>query len=88
VISLSFNTSNYAAYQRAFEKNSYWSVSFLGIPIAGGSQSYHQATISYDSKSNTVTTMTPVGSTTPVAPTGQLANVVPTLIVWPSAAKK
>ena len=86
-ISLTFNTSNYAAYQRTFQQNSYWGVSILGIPIAGGSQSYYQSTSSYNSQSSTVTvTMTPVGATTPVTATDQLANVVGAEINWPGAS--
>jgi hypothetical protein len=87
VISLKFTTSNYAAYQKTFQENSYWGVSILGIPIAGGSQSYYQATNSYDSQSRTVTvTMNPVGNTTPVTPASQLATVIGAQIVWPGAS--
>jgi len=87
VISLKFSTSNYAAYQKTFQENSYWGVSILGIPIAGGSQSYYQSNSSYDSQSSTVTvTMNPVGNTTPVTPASQLATVIGAQIVWPGAS--
>lgn len=86
IISLSFSTSNYKAYQETFKEESAWGIGIFGIPIAGGSQSYYQSTSSYDSNSNTVTvTMTPVGITTPVAAVDQLANVVGAQIVWPGA---
>ncbi len=87
VISLKFATSNYAAYQKTFEEDSYWGVSILGIPIAGGEQSYYQCNTSYDAQSSTVTvTMNPVGNTTPVTPASQLATVVGAQITWPGAS--
>jgi hypothetical protein len=86
-ISLSYTTSNYAAYQKMFDQKSYWGISFLGIPIAGGSQSYYQASTSFDAQSNTVTvTMKPVGNKNPVTAADQLANVVGAQIVWPGAS--
>jgi hypothetical protein len=87
VLSLSYQTSNYTAYQETFKEESFWGISILGIPIAEGSQSYYQASTSYDSNSNTVTvTMTPVGIKSPVAATDQLAFVVGAQIVWPGAS--
>lgn len=87
IISLSYVTSNYAAFQEIFQEQSNWSVSFLGIPIAGGSQSYYRCNTSYNEETTTVTvTMVPVGVTTPVLSTDQLANVVGAQVVWPGAS--
>lgn len=87
VLSLSFVTANYHAFQEVFQENSSWGLSFLGIPIAGGSQSYYRCNTSFNSSSNTVTvTMTPVGVVNPVTPMDQLANVVGAQIVWPGAS--
>ena len=83
IMTLTYNTSNYAAYQKTFQQQSSWGISFLGIPLGGGSQSYYSSTTSYDSSSQTVTvTMTPVGNTTPVTPTDQLAYVVGGEVDW------
>ncbi len=87
VLTLKYNTSNYSAYQETFKEESHWGISFLGIPLGGGSQSYYQAHTSYDSSSQTVTvTMTPVGVTTPVTATDQLAYVVGGEVNWIGAA--
>jgi hypothetical protein len=87
VLTLKYNTSNYSAYQKTFQEQSHWGISFLGIPLGGGSQSYYECDTSYDSSSQTVTvTMTPVGNTTPVTPTDQLAYVVGGEVNWIGAA--
>jgi hypothetical protein len=89
IVSLSYVTSNYAAFQQIFKEQSNWNVSFLGIPIAGGSSSYYQCNSSYDSETTTVTiTMTPVGVTTPVAPASQLATVIGAQFAWPGASQQ
>jgi hypothetical protein len=69
VMTLVYNTSNYAPYAKTFQEQSSWGVSFLGIPLGGGSQSYYSCETSYDESSQTVTvTMSPVGNATPVPP--------------------
>lgn len=86
VLTLVFHTSNYSAFQQIFTEQSHWGISFLGIPIAGGSQSYYSAQTSQQSTSNTVTvTLTPVGITTPLTPTDQLAYVIGAEVLWPGA---
>lgn len=86
VITLTYTTSNYQAYQQTFQEKSSFAVTFLGIPIAGGSQSYYQCTTSYESSTETVTvTMMPVGNMSPPSATDQLANVVGAQIIWPGA---
>ena len=83
VMTLKYNTSNYEAYQKTFEQHTSWGISFLGIPLGGGSESYYSSQTSYDASSQTVTvTMTPVGITTPITPTDQLAYVVGGEVNW------
>jgi hypothetical protein len=87
IISLTYNTANYAAFQSVFKESSSWGVSFLGIPLGGGSQSYYKCVTSQDSQKQTVTvTMTPVGNTTPISATSQLAYVVGAQVLWPGAS--
>jgi hypothetical protein len=87
VISMSYTNASYDDFQETFKQESSWGITFLGIPIAGGSQSYYKANTSFDASKNTVTvTMTPVGITTPVAAVDQLATVVGVEMVWPGAS--
>lgn len=87
VITLTFSTSNYAAYQKTFKEESFWAVTFLGIPLAEGSQSYFQSNSTYNAETSTVTvTMTPVGITTPVTAASQLATVIGAQVTWPGAS--
>jgi hypothetical protein len=85
-VTLTFETSNYSAFQQIISEQSEWGISFLGIPLAGGSQSYYKATTSQDSKANTVTiVMTPPATVSPVTPTDQLAYVIGAEVLWPGA---
>jgi hypothetical protein len=87
IISLTYSNANYAAFQSIFKESSSWGISFLGIPLGGGSQSYYKCITTQDSQKQTVTvTMTPVGNTTPVSATSQLAYVVGAQILWPGAS--
>jgi len=87
IVTLTFDTSNYSAFTQKIQEQSSWGITFLGIPLAGGDQSYYHATTSQNSNENTVTiTMTPAGITTPVSPTDQLAYVIGAQILWPGAA--
>jgi hypothetical protein len=87
IVTLTFDTSNYSLFTQKIQEQSEWGITFLGIPLAGGSQSYYQATTQQNSSANTVTiTMTPAGITTPVSPTDQLAYVIGAQILWPGAA--
>ncbi|PWA10441.1 hypothetical protein [Flavobacterium laiguense] len=86
IISLTYSNADYAAFQSIFKESSSWGVSFLGIPLGGGSQSYYKCVTTQDSQKQTVTiTMSPVGTTTPVSATAQLAYVVGAQILWPGA---
>jgi hypothetical protein len=86
-LTLTFYTSNYQSVQQKIQEQSHWGVSFLGIPLAGGSQSYYSASTTVNQSANTVTvTMTPVGINTPVTPTDQLAYVIGAEVLWPGAA--
>ncbi|MCP3750878.1 hypothetical protein [Pseudomonas sp. SBB6] len=87
VMTLTYTTANYQDFQETFQQESAWGITFLGIPIAEGSQSYYHATTDFNSQTNTVTvTMTPVGTTAPVASTDQLASVVGVQMIWPGAS--
>jgi hypothetical protein len=87
VLKLTYKTSNYAAYQKTFAQNSSWGVSFLGIPLGGGSQSYYSCQTAYDANSQTVTvTMSPPASATGITSTDQLAYVVGVEMDWMGAA--
>ncbi|HKI00854.1 MAG TPA: hypothetical protein VKK31_02625 [Thermoanaerobaculia bacterium] len=87
IISLTYSTSDFAAFQEVFQQDSKWGITFLGIGLGGGSSSYYQAQTSQDSSTGTVTlTMSPVGITTPITPTDQLAYVVGAQILWPGAS--
>ncbi|MFC4159029.1 hypothetical protein [Chitinimonas lacunae] len=89
VITLRYHTSNYQAFQETFKQDASWGISFLGIKLAGGSESYYRSTTSYDSQSQTVTvTMSPAGINAPLSPTDQLANVIGVQVVWPGATQK
>ena len=86
VISLTYTTSDYSSFQQTFQQNSSWGITFLGIGLGGGSNSYFQATTSQNASAGTVTlTMSPPGTSTPVAPTDQLAYVVGAEVLWPGA---
>jgi hypothetical protein len=85
-VDLKFYTSNYSAFSKVITQNSRWGVSFLGIPLAGGSQSYYQATTSQAADGQSVTvSMKPAGMSSPVAATDQLAYVVGAEMDWPGA---
>lgn len=85
-VTLTFETSNYSAFQKIISEQSEWGIAFLGIPLAGGSQSYYKATTSQDSKANTVTiVMTPPATSSPITPTDQLAYVIGAEILWPGS---
>lgn len=85
-LTLTFYTSNYQSFQQTFQQQSHWGISFLGIPLAGGSQSYYSAQTSVNQSAGTVTvTMTPVGINTPVSPMDQLAYVIGAEVLWPGA---
>jgi hypothetical protein len=87
VISLTYATSDYASFQKNVHQHTDWSVSFLGISLAGGSSDYYSVQTSQDSSMGTVTlTMSPTGITTPITPSDQLAYVIGAQILWPGAS--
>jgi hypothetical protein len=86
VMELTFYTQNYAAFSQVFTQQFRCDVSFLGIPLADGSQSYYSATAKQSTNGQSVTvTMTPEGIKTPVTPNDQLAYVVGVEMDWPGA---
>ena len=86
-ITVSYTTSNYSAFESMFQSQSSWGVSFLGIGLAGGSQSAFSASTSFNAQSNTVTlTMSPAGVTVPVSPNQGLAYVIGAEIFWPGVS--
>jgi hypothetical protein len=87
IISLEYSSTDYASFKSIFKENSSWGVSFLGIPLGGGSQSYYKCITSQNTQKQTVTiTMSPAGITTPVSATAQLAYVIGAQILWPGAS--
>lgn len=87
-MTLTFYTTNYSSFSQVITEDSRWGISFLGIPLAGGSQSYFNAKTSQNEEGGTVTvTMTPVGNTTPVTPADQLAYVIGVEVLWPGATQ-
>jgi hypothetical protein len=87
VISLTYTTSHFGQMQSIFQETVSWGVSFCGISLGGGSQSYYQSDLVQHSDGQTVTlTMTPVGNVTPVSPADQLAYVVGAEIMWPGSS--
>jgi hypothetical protein len=87
VIRLTYTSSDFAALQRTFQSQTSWGVRFLGISLAGGSNSYFSSTTSQDASAGTITmTMSPSGITNPVAAPDQLAYVVGAQVLWPGAS--
>lgn len=86
VLTLTYDTSNYAAFEKVFTAEAQFSVHLFGIPLAGGSVAYYSSASSFNSSSNQVTvTLTPVAVSTPVAATDQLAYVIGAEVLWPGA---
>ena len=84
--SLTYSDTDYSYFKEVFEEHSSWGVSFLGIPLFGGSQSYFHSTVKEDTTKNTVTiTIAPPAQTTSVPPLDQLAHVIGAEILWPGA---
>ncbi|RYU78149.1 hypothetical protein [Hymenobacter persicinus] len=83
---MTYTSTDYSSFQEVFQEQSSWGVSFLGIPLAGGSQSYYKSTLSQNSTAGTITvTMSPPANSTPVPTLGQVAFVVGAEMQWPSA---
>lgn len=87
VITLVYSTSNVQAFQDAFKEQASFSVSFLGIPLGGASQSSYTAHVSQNSQAGTVTITLSPPATPPGAATDQLAYVVGAQMQWPGAAE-
>ncbi|WP_148699378.1 hypothetical protein [Candidatus Nitrososphaera evergladensis] len=82
--SLTYTTSNTKIFQQTFQEQSSWNIGFLGIPIAGGKQSYYSSQYSADTTKGTVTvTMSPPANDTPVSLLDQLAYVIGAEVIWP-----
>jgi len=88
VISLVYTTTQFSQFQQVFQEQSSWGVSFLGIPLGGGSQSYYSAQATQSGSGTTVTvTMSPAGISTPISAADQLAYVIGAQIRWPGASQ-
>lgn len=82
---MTYTSTDFSSFQQVFQEQSSWGVSFLGIPLAGGSQSYYQAKLSQDSTAGTITvTMSPPATSTPVPTLGQVAFLVGAEMEWPA----
>ncbi|MBY5934721.1 hypothetical protein KUV51_17065 [Tateyamaria omphalii] len=85
-ITMVFHNATESSFQSHFSEQSHWSVSFLGIPLGGGSQSYESSVYKYDSTSGTVTvTMTPPPAVTPGNILTSQAYVIGADCAWPGA---
>ena len=83
---LVYTDTEYSYFKEVFEEHSSWGVSFLGIPLFGGSQSYFHSTIKEDTTKKTVTIeIKPPAMVSPVQPLDQLAYVLGAQILWPGA---
>ena len=86
-IQMVFHNADEHKFQSHFAQQSHWGVSFLGIPLGGGSQSYTSSTYKYDATAGTVTVdMTPP----PAFISGNLltsqAYVIGANCAWPGAS--
>ncbi|SIT07377.1 hypothetical protein SAMN05421759_1143 [Roseivivax lentus] len=85
-IKMVFHNATEALFQSHFQQQSSWSVSFLGIPLAGASQSYQSSTYHYDKTAGTVTvTMTPPPAVIPGTLMTSQAYVIGANCAWPGA---
>ncbi|QFS83551.1 hypothetical protein [Roseivivax sp. THAF197b] len=85
-ITMVFHNADESAFQSHFATKSSWSVSFLGIPLAGGSQSYESSVYHYDKTAGTVTvTMTPPPAVIPGNLLTSQAYVIGATCAWPGA---
>ena len=83
---LTYTKADYSKFQQVFQQRSSWGISFLGIPLAGGSQSYYHSELHEDSTSGTITIkMSPPVGPAPVPTLDQLAYVAGVSINWPAA---
>lgn len=87
IIELTYTTSDFASFKKTVKSHTDWSVSFLGMSLAGGSSDYYHAETSQNASAGTVTlTMSPARINTPVTPSDQLAYVIGAQILWPGAS--
>lgn len=85
-IEMVFHNANEKMFQSHFAQKSSWSVSFLGIPLAGGSQSYESSVYKYDSTAGTVTvSMSPPPAVIPGNLLTSQAYVIGANCAWPGA---
>ncbi|WP_299685359.1 hypothetical protein [uncultured Tateyamaria sp.] len=85
-ITMVFHNADEKSFQSHFSQESHWSVSFLGIPLGGGSQSYTSSVYKYDKTAGTVTvTMTPPPSVIPGNLLTSQAYVIGADCAWPGA---
>ena len=83
---LTYTKADFSKFQQVFQQQSSWGISFLGIPLAGGSQSYYSSQLKQDSTTGTITiTMTPPVGMAPVPTLDQMAYVIGAEILWPGA---
>ena len=83
-LEFTYKTTDISKFDSVFTEESHWKVSFLGITLASGSQSYYKSVAKYDSQTQTVTlTMAPPAMSAPVNPLDQLAYVCGADVIWP-----
>ncbi len=77
LIKLTYDTGNYAAYQKIFDQQITWEVSLLGVPPSGGLQPFYSSRTSFDAGSQTAAV-----TFVPVTPTDQLAYIIGGEVNW------
>ncbi|HEX8735303.1 MAG TPA: hypothetical protein VF721_08285 [Pyrinomonadaceae bacterium] len=87
IIKLTYKNASLSQFQQVFTQRKTWGTSFLGIPLAGGSNSSYTATAS-ESQDGTsvVVTMSPVENISPVSIQDNLAYVIGAEVFWMGAA--
>ncbi|KIC48174.1 hypothetical protein [Tateyamaria sp. ANG-S1] len=85
-ITMVFHNASEQEFKSHFSQEAHWSVSFLGIPLGGGSESYESSVYKYDATSGTVTvTMTPPPAVIPGNILTSQAYVIGADCAWPGA---
>jgi hypothetical protein len=83
-IEMVFHNATESSFSSHFSEETHWGVSFLGIPLGGGSQSYSSSKYQYDSTAGTVTvSMTPPPSVIPGNLLTSQAYVIGANCAWP-----
>jgi hypothetical protein len=85
--SLVYQSTDISGFQEALSTDTSWGVSFLGIPLCGGSTTTNYSASAEQTSATEITiTMTPPVGGVAVSANDQLANVIGATMVWPGQA--